>query len=122
MCREVAGRFKREGTRVNLWLIHVDVWQKPVQYCKAIILQLKINFFFLKKNFPFSFLAASVACQILVPQPWMEIMPSGLEVQGLNHWTTREVPFQSVLSVCEDSPDWWGTLGVRRKREVGWHA
>ena len=26
---------------VYLWLIHVDVWQKPTQYCKAIILQLK---------------------------------------------------------------------------------
>ena len=26
-----------------LWLIHVDVWQKPTQYYKAIILQLKIN-------------------------------------------------------------------------------
>ena len=23
------------------WLIHVDVWQKPTQFCKAIILQLK---------------------------------------------------------------------------------
>ena len=31
-----------------LWLIHVVVWQKPTQYCKAIILQSKINF--LKKN------------------------------------------------------------------------
>ena len=28
-----------------LWLIHVDVWQKPTQYYKAIILQLKINNF-----------------------------------------------------------------------------
>ena len=36
-------RLKREGTSVCLWLIHVDVWQKPTQYCKAIILQLKIN-------------------------------------------------------------------------------
>ena len=35
---EVGGRFKREGTYVHLWLIHVDVWQKPTQYCKAIIL------------------------------------------------------------------------------------
>ena len=26
-----------------LWLTHVDVWQKPTQYCKAITLQLKIN-------------------------------------------------------------------------------
>ena len=24
-------------------MIHVDVWQKPTRYCKAIILQLKIN-------------------------------------------------------------------------------
>ena len=40
---EVGGRFKREGTCVYPWLIHVDVWQKPTQHCKAIILQLKIN-------------------------------------------------------------------------------
>ena len=40
---EVGGRFKRKGTWVYLWLIHVDVWQKPTEYCKAIILQLKIN-------------------------------------------------------------------------------
>ena len=41
--QEVGGWFSREGTYVYLWLIHVDVWQKPKQYCKAIILQLKIN-------------------------------------------------------------------------------
>ena len=32
-----------------VWLIHVDAWQKQMQYCKAIILQLKTNFFFFKK-------------------------------------------------------------------------
>ena len=37
------GRFKTEGTYIYLWLIHADVWQKPTEYCKAIILQLKIN-------------------------------------------------------------------------------
>ena len=47
---EVGKRFKREGMYVHLWLIHVDVWQKPTQYCKAIILQLKINKFFLKES------------------------------------------------------------------------
>ena len=36
-------RFKRKGTHVYLWLIHVDVWQKPTQYYEAIILQLKID-------------------------------------------------------------------------------
>ena len=34
--RQVQG----EGTYVYLWLIHIDVWQKPREYCKAIILQL----------------------------------------------------------------------------------
>ena len=29
------------GTYVYLGLIHIDVWQKPTQHCKAIILQLK---------------------------------------------------------------------------------
>ena len=40
---EVGGRFKREGTSVRLWLVHIHVWQKPTQYCRAIILQLKIK-------------------------------------------------------------------------------
>ena len=32
------------GAHVNTWLIHVNVWQKPPQYCKVISLQLiKIN-------------------------------------------------------------------------------
>ena len=32
------------GTHVNPWLIHFNVWQKPLQYCKVISLQLiKIN-------------------------------------------------------------------------------
>ena len=38
------GKFKREGTYIYLWLIHTIVWQKPTQYCKAIILQLKFEF------------------------------------------------------------------------------
>ena len=37
--REVGG-----GIYVTPWLIHVNVWQKPLQYCKVISLQLiKIN-------------------------------------------------------------------------------
>ena len=39
----MGGRFKREGIYLYLWLIHTDVWQKPTQNCKAVILQLKIN-------------------------------------------------------------------------------
>ena len=29
-----------QETYVHLWLVHVNVWQKPPQYCKAISLQL----------------------------------------------------------------------------------
>lgn len=38
---EVERGFRREGTCVYLWLIGVDVWQKPSQHCEALILQLK---------------------------------------------------------------------------------
>ena len=31
------------GTPINPWLIHVNVLQKPLQYCKVIILQLIKN-------------------------------------------------------------------------------
>ena len=41
MGTEVGGRFKSEGTYVYLWLIYVEVWQKPTQYYTAIIFQLK---------------------------------------------------------------------------------
>ena len=43
------GREVQEGgDYVYLWLIHVDGWQKLIQYSKAITLQLKINKYFLK--------------------------------------------------------------------------
>ena len=38
---KIAGRFKREGMYVYLWLILIDVCQKTTKFCKAIILQLK---------------------------------------------------------------------------------
>ena len=41
MGREVGGGFQDRGTHVNPWLIHVNVWQKPLQYCAVISLQLK---------------------------------------------------------------------------------
>ena len=50
MGREMGGRFKREGTYVYPWLIHVDIWQKLTQFCKTIILQLKNKFKIKKKE------------------------------------------------------------------------
>ena len=48
MGREVGGMFKREGTNVYLWLIHVDVWEKPTKFCKSIMFQLKNKSIFKK--------------------------------------------------------------------------
>ena len=39
MGREVGGG-SGSGTHVNPGLIHVNVWQKPLQYCKVVSLQL----------------------------------------------------------------------------------
>ena len=39
MGREMGRGFKMGNT--STWLIHVNVWQKPLQYCKVISLQLK---------------------------------------------------------------------------------
>ena len=38
---EGVGRGFRMGIHVHPWLIHVNVWQKPLQYCKLSSLQLK---------------------------------------------------------------------------------
>ena len=47
------------------------------------------------KNFFFSW-PRCVACGILVPQPGIKPVPPAVEVQSLNHWTTREVPQQTL--------------------------
>ena len=40
------------------------------------------------------------ACGILIPQLVVKPMPSAVEAQSLNHWTTREVPeVGAVLTV-----------------------
>ena len=39
---EAGGRWVQdEGTHVHPWLIHVNEWQKPPQYCKVISFHLK---------------------------------------------------------------------------------
>ena len=40
--REGGGKgVQDDGPHVHLWLIGIDVWRKPLQYCKVISLQLK---------------------------------------------------------------------------------
>ena len=41
-----------------------------------------------------------MACGILVPQPQIKLTPSAMEVQSLNHWIAREVPWE-ILDLKE---------------------
>ena len=52
------------GTHVNPWLIHVNVWQKPLQYCKVIRLQL-IKMIRKKKKRISGVISQAVICQEL---------------------------------------------------------
>ena len=44
-----------------------------------------------------------MACGILVPQTGIDPAPLALEVQSLNHWTTREVSKAVIFVVSFDS-------------------
>ena len=48
-CDRVGGRFKRLETYVSLWLIHVDVWQKPNTILQSNCPPIKNKNFFTKK-------------------------------------------------------------------------
>ena len=41
VARQGRGSLGREGTCVQLWLIHIVAWQKPAQHCGTVALQLK---------------------------------------------------------------------------------
>ena len=42
-----------------------------------------------------------MACRILVPCQGTELAPPAVEVQSLNHWTTREVPIFLKIKLQE---------------------
>ena len=60
-----AGRgIQERGTYVYLWLIHVNVWQRPTQNYKSIILQLKKEKEkLLEKIFSTTYLESLPVCQ-----------------------------------------------------------
>ena len=78
-------------------MIHVDVWQKPTQECKAIILQLKINKFNYKK-------VVHIYTGILLSHKKDEIMPftatwMGLDIVILNEVNQTEKEKYFVISL-----------------------
>ena len=60
-----SGKQVQEGG--DVWLSHVDVWQKPTQYCKTVALQLKIN----KQIAP----GKNKPCRILCPSTPIDSAP-----------------------------------------------
>ena len=62
------------GTHVYPWLINVTVWQKPLQYCKVISLQLKKLFL--------SALKASMKFTKTQPSDWEKILAKEAMTKG----------------------------------------
>ena len=98
----MGGRFRREATCVYLRLIHVDVWQKATQNCKAIILQLKIN---IKKT------SAHLICAwkyFLVPNffCWGSLLPT------VTLWRWKEKADQHALKYIYPSEVCWSPFDL----------
>ena len=89
------------GTHVNPWLIHVNVWQKPLQYCKVISLQLiKING--KKRNVPLVSLI-----YLKIPLVFPILLFSSISL----HWSLRKA-FLSLLAVLWNSAFRWVYLSL----------
>ena len=52
---------------------------------------------FFRRNLFIYFWPHCTACRTLVPRPGIEPTPPAVEVQGLNHWTAREVPQEEIF-------------------------
>ena len=100
----------RGRTYVYPWLIHVDVWQKPTQYCKAIILQLKINII-LKNTW------------IVLPFP--HYLPNAVASQRDKALNNAAKSLQSCLTLCDPmdcSPPGSSVHGILQARTLEWVA
>ena len=54
------------------------------------------EYFLMLESYIYIFWPHRVACGILVPRPGIELVPPAGEVQSLNHWTAREVPWVPI--------------------------
>ena len=53
----------------------------------------------------FVFWPYHMTCEILVPQPGIELWPSAVRTQSSNHWTTREFPGYFPTVSFNSSPE-----------------
>ena len=93
------------GTHVNPWLIHVNVWQKPLQYCKVISLQLiKING---KKKILRVNGTIQQSYSVLIPS-----LPATLSTLQGFPYLGRAVKFSQLRSVTPPKSQAMGTTSV----------
>ena len=69
-------------------LLHMLTWRAVG--CSSVTAESWISLFFF---------FGCPACKILVSWPGIKPVPLAVEVQSLNHWTTREVPLHHILNV-----------------------
>ena len=130
---EVGGRFKREGTYVYLWLIHVDVRQKPTQYCKVITLQLKINrlknkhFWSLYTNNSVISIKRFKKAWLSHWDPWQDILMSQLKCyknSDTGHLKKKnkkcKLPEDRHFCLFNASSPASGTWKMLKKQQTGW--
>ena len=134
------GRWE-EGSRgrehvLYLWLIHVDVWQKPIQHCKVIILQVKINKKF--KNYQFLPISEKILLWNTFHIHWywwglgrlLGVIPDCVHMWGFRH-TGMECRSQQTLNCKgdeylrtwkkkEDTTGKGGQAMVRLTQQRGW--
>ena len=102
---------KRERERDSMcfaqdkpWTVHAFSWLLLNSEIRASCCAWWLLFFF--PFFFFFFLPQDVALRILAPQPGIEPMPPAVEVQSLNHWTTREVLWWFLLKISFIKQRW----------------
>ena len=125
---EVAGRFKRKGTYVCFWLIHVDVWHKPTQFYKANILQLQK-----KKQTQNSQIALSssrLRRRSWGSQVWSKQHASDLKIPGPTIFLRKPILSRSLvaqwLELCASNVEAMGSIPSQGTRshmlQPGMHA
>ena len=131
--RGVGGSVAREGTYVYLWLGRVDVWWKPTQECKAMILRLKIKKFKWRNKFRHNLKTVTTvsypSCLSLFPV-WYIMLITYISFEGFLQFATYTmdwkwispfilIPHSLILYWVPRSPCVPGRLpGTRLKLEV----
>ena len=89
------------GTHVNPWLIQVNVWQKPLQYCKVISLQLiKINGKKKSKSILSLFWKANVQNQFYWPEIKVSTGPHYWGLRGGSFLTSSSFQWLPAFLAC----------------------